>query len=108
MAQSRTEQLARQREHNLKQTEIKRQRRTAWIAANGPCQICGWAEDLQVDHIDPSTKHPALRPRGRSSDYWGWSEGRRRAELAKCQVLCIYCHRLKSACERIAQPRHKR
>lgn len=59
-----------------------------WLAANGPCRHCGGSENLEVDHIDPSTKE--------SHYVWSWSPERRAKELAKCQVLCHDCHREKS------------
>lgn len=64
-------------------------RRQAWLDANGPCEQCGSDKDLEVDHIDPSQKV--------SHRIWSWSDERRAAELAKCQVLCHVCHLAKSA-----------
>lgn len=52
------------------------------------CVICGSKDDLQLDHRDPQTKI--------SHRIWSWSEARRKAELAKCQVLCGKHHREKS------------
>lgn len=66
---------------------LKRRRRAAWIAANGPCTTCGSWEDLQVDHIDPGTKAREV------NSMWTWSLARLEEELAKCQVLCKTCHR---------------
>jgi 5-methylcytosine-specific restriction endonuclease McrA len=75
-------------------TWIKK-RRAEWLAANGPCVMCGSNDRLQVDHIDPSKK---LTHR-----VWSWSETRRLQELAKCQVLCFSCHVLKTTEQ---NPRH--
>lgn len=63
-------------------------RRRAWLHANGPCKRCGSRQNLRVDHIDPKTK--------KSHKVWSWSEKRRLEELAKCQVLCLACHRKKT------------
>lgn len=52
------------------------------------CVKCGSKERLELDHIDPSTKI--------SHNIWSWSEIRRSEELAKCQVLCYDCHKLKT------------
>jgi 5-methylcytosine-specific restriction endonuclease McrA len=68
-----------------------KEKRTAWIEANGPCVRCGSKENLQVDHKDPTKKV--------DHKVWSWSKVRREAELAKCQVLCIECHKKKSAIE---------
>lgn len=55
------------------------------------CVLCGSTEELELDHIDPSTKeHHSI---------WSWSETRRSVELAKCQVLCFACHLKKSIAE---------
>lgn len=66
-------------------------RRDAWIKANGPCQHCGSSERLEVDHIERESKtHHRI---------WSWSLARREVELAKCQVLCHICHKMKTAAE---------
>jgi len=59
-------------------------RKAEWFAQNGPCRKCGGWENLEVDHIDPSTKI--------THNIWCWPLERRLAELAKCQVLCESCH----------------
>lgn len=66
-------------------------RRRAWVDKNGPCQRCGGTENLQIDHIDPSTKeYPVSR-------IWSRREEVREAELYKCQVLCAECHKAKTS-----------
>jgi len=79
---------ARQREYQ----RVWRQGRWAsWASENGPCAQCGSTDRLEVDHIDPSTKV--------SHRLWSFSLRRRKAELAKCQVLCYKCHKKKTAAE---------
>ena len=68
-------------------------RRNAWIAANGPCQMCGATSDLEADHIDWRTKEHSV------GDIWHRNSEIRRLELAKCQVLCADCHQKKSGKE---------
>jgi hypothetical protein len=63
-------------------------RRADWLADNGPCIRCGSWDDLEVDHIDQGKKV--------AHKVWSWSQARRDAELAKCQVLCKGCHLDKS------------
>jgi hypothetical protein len=58
-------------------------RRSAWFAGKC-CAGCGSAKRLQLDHVDPKTKV--------SHRVWSWSDKRRLAELAKCQILCYDCH----------------
>lgn len=76
---------AKQREH---QRKWRQGRRDAWLKEHGPCAECGATEKLEVDHIDPRQKV--------SHNLWSWSEARRNAELAKCQVLCEDCHMAKT------------
>lgn len=66
--------------------------RNAWLAEHGPCVKCGSTERLELDHKDPATKI--------DHKVWTWSPTRRDVELAKCQVLCFICHRLKTNEER--------
>ncbi len=65
-------------------------RRAAWLS-DKKCAICGSKERLEVDHIDPKSKV--------DHKVWTWSEPRREAELAKCQVLCYEHHKAKTARE---------
>ena len=69
-----------------------RSRRQRWLNENGPCAKCGSSEKLEVDHIDPAQKV--------EHRVWSWSEERRNAELAKCQVLCEACHAAKTVEQR--------
>lgn len=70
-----------------KQREYQRQwiarRKAEWFEGKS-CVECGSTENLELDHIDPATKI--------TNAIWSWSEERRNAELAKCQVLCHDCH----------------
>lgn len=91
-------------ERNKRRHAREHGRRAQWIAEHGPCAECGASEDLEVDHVDPTTKDPALRGR-RAHAIWGWREGRRIPELAKCQALCHACHAAKSA-EELRTPDH--
>ena len=73
------------------QVEWIKRRREAWLQENGPCSRCGFWGELEIDHIDPEDK----------SDHrvWSWTEARRVRELMKCQVLCRFCHSIKTATE---------
>lgn len=72
------------------QLEWMRKRRQDWIDENGPCVHCGSDQDLEVDHIDASTK--VWTP----AKIWSRKQEDRDAELAKCQVLCEDCHKKKT------------
>lgn len=65
----------------------------------GKCARCGSADDLELDHIDPSTKEFVIAKKAA-----GVSEVRFLRELAKCQLLCKTCHELKSIVEMGKQP----
>jgi hypothetical protein len=71
----------------------RRRRQLALELLGGSCTQCGAQEDLQLDHIDRATKSFNL------SEAWSAPEAQFRAELAKCQVLCRSCHKLKTAKE---------
>lgn len=66
-------------------------RRNKWLEENGPCKKCGSNENLEIDHIDPSTKEYNI------SQIWSRDEETRNKELAKCQALCHDCHKEKTA-----------
>ncbi len=55
------------------------------------CVVCKSIANLELDHIDRSTKV--------SHCIWSWSQLRRDAELIKCQVLCNRCHLIKTCAE---------
>ncbi len=69
------------------QREWMARRRAEWFAGKA-CAHCGSIEDLQLDHIDAKDKV--------AHSVWSWSQVRREAELAKCQVLCEPCHKAKT------------
>ena len=52
------------------------------------CVICGSSSNLELDHIDRSTKV--------SHSIWSWTKQRQELELKKCQILCKSCHRQKT------------
>ncbi len=70
------------------------------------CKHCGTKKHIEADHLRDKVKNCSYYP------YWASNGGTEalKAELAKCQALCRFCHRLKSAKERgtNAQNRWKR
>ena len=56
----------------------------------GKCAICGSAENLEFDHIDPQQKSFSIS--GFLTHAWSKLE----PELQKCQLLCEVCHKAKS------------
>lgn len=87
---------ARQRAYQAQWIEARRQKGLEHLG--GACALCGSTENLEVDHIDPATKSPALRSL-HTGTFWSWSWPRVLAELAKCRALCHDCHEAKSAGE---------
>lgn len=74
-----------------KQKEYARQwvaKRRAEYFADKTCIKCGSIDKLELDHIDPSIKV--------THRIWSWSQQRREAEIAKCQILCEDCHQEKT------------
>jgi hypothetical protein len=78
-----------------KDPEKQREYQRRWMANRraeffkGKCCVkCGATKNLEIDHINPETKI--------DHRVWSWSQSRRDAELAKCQVLCAACHELKT------------
>lgn len=70
-----------------------RNRREAIAMLGGKCQHvdCDETENLHFDHIRREDKI--------SHRIWVWSRTRRLAEIAKCQLLCIYHHVEKTSAE---------
>jgi 5-methylcytosine-specific restriction endonuclease McrA len=62
----------------------------AIIRLGGKCIKCSSTRDLQLDHVDPSTKLFGL------GNKWSVSKARFEAELIKCQILCQTCHTAKT------------
>jgi len=57
----------------------------------GKCLKCGSTNSLEFDHIDSATKRFDI------GTYLNrYSMDKLRVELAKCQLLCSECHRLKT------------
>ena len=48
------------------------------------CFKCNSTCRLELHHVDPAQKV--------SHHIWTWKPDRQAAEIAKCQVLCHYCH----------------
>lgn len=85
-----------------KNKEQQRQYQRQWIAnrrieyfKDKYCVQCGSTEQLELDHINRKTKV--------DHRIWSWSKTKRDEELAKCQVLCRDCHKLKTKLENIIQ-----
>lgn len=74
-----------------------RRRDAAIEHLGGCCVVCGTTEDLQLDHIDPTTK---LIDVGKM---WGVSEVRFWTEIAKCQLLCRKHHIEKTVAEQMTE-----
>jgi hypothetical protein len=66
-----------------------------WKKAHN-CKQCGTNNHIEADHLRDKVKNCSSYP------YWASNGGTEalKAELAKCQALCRFCHRLKSTKER--------
>lgn len=65
---------------------MKKRRATFFL--NKSCIRCGSTSNLELDHINPKEKV--------SHRIWSWTKVKQDVELAKCQVLCITCHKNKT------------
>lgn len=77
------------------------------IKTESGCVECGYnahPEALDFDHIDPTAK--ANPGRGAFRTIWSWS--RIEAEIAKCEVVCANCHRIRTAKRREIETAHTR
>lgn len=67
------------------------ERRRKWyreLMASRTCERCGSVSQLQWRHNDPATKQFHV-----ASDYFTRPRDAVLAEMAKCTVLCLTCHR---------------
>ena len=81
------------RQPAVPQPSIDRNRRIITLAKSHPCAICGlqrhhWQMDF--DHVGPKEANVASMVTRRRS------VGALSAEMQKCQVVCVLCHRRKS------------
>jgi 5-methylcytosine-specific restriction endonuclease McrA len=63
----------------------------------GKCVRCNSTEQLEFDHIDPTTKELSI------GKMWGVARERWLRELMKCQLLCKPCHTKKSTKEAMTE-----
>lgn len=84
-AQKKLDRRSRNRREYLRnyQREWMRRRREAFFAGK-TCKQCGCPDRLEIHHRDPQHKV--------SHRIWSYSDHKRKAELAKCDVLCYDCH----------------
>ncbi len=83
----------------MQERQIKRK---AWAIdyLGGHCNSCGSINDLQFDHIDPSTKIIDI-PSLYTNSMKIFME-----ELSKCQLLCVKCHKKKTSLESAKRVTH--
>lgn len=62
------------------------------------CICCGSKLNLELSHKNKNNKI--------SHNIWSWSKIRREAELAKCEIMCSICHRVKTNEERQPSMEH--
>jgi hypothetical protein len=80
---------------------VNRRRMEGIRALGGACARCGTEEGpFDLDHKDRYTKTFTTAHR-----CWSWRKERRGEELAKCQLLCEPCHKIKTREHRDYSPR---
>lgn len=75
-----------------------RRRAAAIEKLGGTCGFCGATDNLEIDHRDYRTKSFDL-----GKAFAGFSETRLAAELEKCWLLCVPCHREKTRVDNAVQ-----
>ena len=70
--------------------QYKKRIAVAKDSLGGKCALCGSIENLEFDHIDPSTKIDCV------TSMHSFSQKRFEAEIDKCQLLCSLCHKEKN------------
>lgn len=83
--------------NSIEQAEYQRKwmaKRRAAYFADKCCARCKSTYNLEINHIDPTTKI--------SHRIWSWSTERRNEELKKCEILCNPCHKDYTAAQREA------
>lgn len=81
----------------------RRRRNEAIEQLGGKCTECDKTDNLELDHVDPSTKSFTIAKSG------SVSEERWKNELHKCQLLCRLCHvskTLKDRGQKSAREKH--
>ena len=68
----------------------RRNKKTVWDFLGNECAMCGCTHNLQLDHIDPTTKKFEVSQKlgGKLGPLW--------EEIRKCQLLCEPCHKEKT------------
>lgn len=82
-------------EQQRKYQRVWLQKRRAEFFKDKKCAVCFSTERLELDHIDRTTKF--------RNSIWSYSTERQAIELAKCQVLCYWCHKDKTINENTTQ-----
>lgn len=78
-----------------------KRRKYAINKLGGKCNVCGSTEQLEFDHIDPTTKISTI------AKIWTASKEVFEEELNKCQLLCKKCHKEKTKKEPSLPPWNK-
>lgn len=75
--------------------KIDNQRKILHYLTQNPCVQCGEQNPilLDFDHLEPKTKTKSVSQM--VSEGWSWIKISK--EIKKCQILCVRCHRLKTA-----------
>ena len=81
---------------------LTNRRAKAQIYLGGVCVVCGSNEDLEFDHIDPSSK--VIEISNAIAKHYSWM--RLVEELDKCQLLCKIHHVEKTRLEFNAKRTH--
>lgn len=76
--------------NNYMKQRWQKRRLQAIEKLGGKCCNCTSVDNLQFDHIDPSTKITSIAKMSSMSEEKFWNE------INKCQLLCFACHQTKT------------
>lgn len=76
--------------NNYMKERWRKRRLLAIEKLGGECKECKSKENLQFDHINPSSKTETVAKMSSMSEEKFWNE------VNKCQLLCLKCHQAKT------------
>lgn len=79
---------------------LKARRQRFINMAGGKCKVCKSKENLEFDHIIPSSKTASV------NTLMSGKISRLVEEIVKCQLLCKPCHHAKTMKEEYKEPEH--
>lgn len=87
--------------NNYMKERHKTRRALVVQSLGGCCKNCGSEKDLELDHVDPTSKYKTIAKLSSAS------EKIYSVEVLKCQLLCRPCHLVKTRLEGSMQNKYR-